>query len=327
MIVQPIFLPVSQNLVAAEEPPLITAVFSGNLKKLEELLKCVNINAKDNEGCTALMHAAYLNRVDMMELILKEKDPIKLNEKNLAGETALMQAAQNNSVAAMEWLMTAGADVDIVDDSGSTAFFAYIGSLQGEDINVELVNSFLKHGLDLDARDIEGRNALMLLAEVAGLGAKEVLLRAMHYDQNLINAIDNNDCTVLHHAAYRSDFAFAKKLVEFGVKVSWVAGDAKKAEDVAREAGAIEMADFLRAAERQQKRESLAAAKLLMPNALAQWTENYGSIESTGIDDRNDALRESVDFTDVLEVREFTPAVYEKDYSELDLNDRMRRRK
>ncbi|WP_159911756.1 ankyrin repeat domain-containing protein [Pantoea sp. 18069] len=325
MTIQPVHRPIAQDLVAAVDTLLINAVKSGDLEKVGPLLRTENVNAKDEDGWTALMHAAFEGDEPMLRLFLVEKPQIDLNATNNAGETALMLAAEGRCVGAMKFLLSVGADVNIVDDSSSTALLMYLNSLHGEDIDVDLVQDFLRENLDISAKDWRGNNALMLASKTAGPALKDILLLAMINHPGIINDRNEKGYTALCFAAERGDAVFAKKLVAAGADVAWVTKDGKTAADLAIEAMDVDLADFLLMSAVEQGRESLEAAKILRQNALSQWAELNGPPDLAGVDDLDevsDTSRKGVSFNEEVDVREFEPADHEKDDSERGLDDR-----
>lgn len=275
------------SLAAAEENLLVNAVNDGDFQELQRLLKSgsVKIDAMDESGSTAFMRAAYLNRVDMMEL-LSPGNALKLNERNVAGETALMQAARSNSLDAMLWLIKAGADVNIMDNSGSTAFLEYIHSLApGVEPNEEVVSVFLKADLYVDAVDADGRNALMLLVNMPGSG--KYMLSNEVYGRGDINAIDKNGCTALYLAAESGDYVFGKFLVGLGALVETVAHDDRTAQDVAEDNGQFLLSEYLSEVRGASLRHSPLAVKRQRTNDEPAVVDNYGLFVSPEANDIN----------------------------------------
>jgi outer membrane protein assembly factor BamB len=91
------------------EEELWAAARNGDSKAVEAALaNGVNVNAKTTFGATALWFAAYKNRLQVIELLLKKgADP---NAKDRVwGETPLSMAVENDGVEAIDRLLTAGA--------------------------------------------------------------------------------------------------------------------------------------------------------------------------------------------------------------------------
>lgn len=312
-------IPSPQIPVAAEENALIDAVNSGDLQKLKELLRFDNskIAAKAEGGTTVLMHAASLNRVEMMELIFLECG-VDLNERNDAGETALMQAVMNESHDATNWLVKHGAEVNIMDNSGCTALLKYIHSLAPSAApRKEVVNLFVNAYLDFDAPDADGRTALMLLASRPG-SAKYKFLTAMAGRPG-INAIDKNGCTALHIAAECRDYKFGAKLVQSGVWIHTVANDGRSALDAAKDAASNEadraFVNYLQAAENLQKNQALILAGEQRRKVLEQ--HRLTSMADDSDADRDNDSWGGMVLNSVVHQQLFWPARFETDFSEM----------
>ena len=64
---------------------------SGDARKIEEaIMNGANVNAKDNEGWTALIWAAIRGHIEVVEVLLKHGADV--NAKNNNGRTALFWA-------------------------------------------------------------------------------------------------------------------------------------------------------------------------------------------------------------------------------------------
>lgn len=319
MKVDLLHIPSSQIPLAAEVNSLVDAVNNGDLQKLKDLLRFDHskIAAKGEGGSTVFMHAAGLNRVEMMELIFFGHG-VDLNERNDAGETALMQAVMNKSHDAMNWLVGHGAEVNIMDNSGSTALLKYIHSLApSAEPSKEVVDLFVSAYLDFDAHDADGRTALMLLALRPG-SVKYEFLNAMA-DRPGINAIDKNGCTALHLATECRDYEFGAKLVQSGVWVHTVANDGRSALDAAKDAAGNEadgaFVKFLQAAETLQKDQALIHAaeqrkKVLEQHRLTSMADDSGA-------DRDDDSWGGMVLNSVVHQQLFWPARFETDFSEM----------
>lgn len=304
---------------AAEENLLIKAVKSQDFQELKRLLECegVNINAKDESGSTAFMLAARLNRIDMMELLLPG-DFLAFNERNHAGETAMMLAARNNSPHAMLWLAHAGADVNIMDNFGSTAFLEYIRLLPPEVApSRSVLMAFLRADLNLDSLDVNGRNALMLLAKTPGM-AKNILLDSMS-DRIDIDAVDENGCTALYIATEFGDIGFVDALVKKGAKVSLMANDTRRPQEVAEDAGNYALFSYLINVFNFQKSSETRLVRAQAAERIPAWIEYYESNALPEADDINEDPDAVVRFGGVDAEVIFARPRHENDYSEFGL--------
>ncbi len=112
-------------LVEGPFPPLHDAARSGDSQQVEQLLdgKSVDINARFNEGSTALMIAAFNHNIDVVRVLLEAGADVNL--QNDFGSTALMEAVlfdfEGDTQVLLEVLLEAGANIYVKDEKGLTA--------------------------------------------------------------------------------------------------------------------------------------------------------------------------------------------------------------
>ena len=124
----------------------------------ELILKAgTNINAKDADGMTALMHAANFARDKVTKLLLKHGADAKIRDSS--GKTALMYAADHEEDDVARLLLEHGADVNAKDKSGNTALM-FAADHQEDNV----ARLLLGHGADVNAKDKFGNTALMFAA-------------------------------------------------------------------------------------------------------------------------------------------------------------------
>lgn len=103
-----------------EEIPLINAVRAGNAKQVKKLIKSgADVNAKDDEGKTALMWASMYGHNDMIKFLIKNGADVNAKDNN--GNTALMFASKYGHDDIVKLLTEAGADANIKNNEGKTA--------------------------------------------------------------------------------------------------------------------------------------------------------------------------------------------------------------
>lgn len=337
MRVHPLYVSSSQNIDAEEGELLVGAVDAGDLKQLKALLQLPHMKeiAQTETGLAAFMRAACLNRVEMMDLIFPEIE-LRINERNKEGETAVMQAAINNSHEALAWLMEQGADVNIMDDSGSTPFMEYVKSLGGwEEPSEKMLKLFLDAHIDLVAADADGRTPLMLLAQKPGAAKYLFLERTLAMmkvtprnasdsdgaveAKNSLNAVDKNGCTALHLATKCRDYDFGCKLVRAGVLISTVANDGRSALDAAKDAASNEddraFVSYLKKAEVLQKNQAMIHAaeqrkKVLEQQRFAEMTDEFSA-------DRDDDSWGRMKLNPLVVQQLFWPERFETDLTEV----------
>ena len=154
----------------------------------ELILKAgANINAKDADGMTALMHAANFARDKVTKLLLKHGADVKIRDSS--GKTALMYAAAHEKDDVARLLLEHGADVNAKDKSGNTALMFAAGQ-EEQYITIEndkVVRLLLEHGAEVDAKNESGETALMVAAS-NGYEKTVTLLLEHGADADLRNA-------------------------------------------------------------------------------------------------------------------------------------------
>lgn len=154
----------------------------------ELILKAgANINAKDTDGMTALMHAANFARDKVTKLLLKHGADVKIRDSS--GKTALMYAADHEKDDVARLLLEHGADVNAKDKSGNTALMFAAGQ-EEQYIKIEndkVVRFLLEHGAEVNAKNESGETALMVAA-TNGYEKTVTLLLEHGADADLRNA-------------------------------------------------------------------------------------------------------------------------------------------
>lgn len=93
---------------------------------IQKLVGKVDVNAKDEQGYTALMHAVANEHENIVKLLLQTPD-INVNTQDDDGLTPLMDASSLGNKAIVKLLLDAGADSNIKNKKGQTAF-SYAGT-------------------------------------------------------------------------------------------------------------------------------------------------------------------------------------------------------
>jgi hypothetical protein len=84
----------------------------GVFRQLVELAN-LDLDAQDNEGNTALIHAAQAGHYEVVELILRQS--VNVDQRNHRGFSALMKAAIQGQIETVRFLLAQGADHSITD--------------------------------------------------------------------------------------------------------------------------------------------------------------------------------------------------------------------
>jgi len=132
---------------------LQVAAEDGSLNILHALIdKGLNVNERDNHGNTALMSTCDMKKVRL--LLGKNCD---VNIKNNDKETALMHATRCDNMDIAGALLDKGADINAKNKEGITALM-----MAAMHSRVEIVKSLLERGADAADKDTYGRTALDL---------------------------------------------------------------------------------------------------------------------------------------------------------------------
>ncbi len=154
-----------------------TAVFmqaakTGNVQKLKECISSkINKDLQDENGMTALMHAASKNQVEVVKFLLKEGAD---REACHYRATALVYAVWNGSTACVQALLDAKAKTDIcLRFNGDQGIFHLIPKE-----NVEILHMLIQAGAPLNQTDDSGSTPLMDAVQEGNLRFVTILLNA-----------------------------------------------------------------------------------------------------------------------------------------------------
>ena len=137
---------------------LMTIVAAGSFEKVKTLIeRGADTSLIDDDGRTALMLAAFNEDPRVTEFFLNGS---KIDARDNDGDTALLFASERDSEKNVLLLIHAGAQIDAKDKEGRTALLR--AAISGQ---VENVKVLLDAGADLTAKDNDGKTALALALE------------------------------------------------------------------------------------------------------------------------------------------------------------------
>ena len=115
----------------ALDDKLLSAAGTGDSALIENLLdRGADIEARDDDGETALMKASAAGQAAVVETLLDRGAALEARE-DVIGFTALMGASRYGQAAVVETLLNRGADISARSDEGETALdIAYIKEQQ-----------------------------------------------------------------------------------------------------------------------------------------------------------------------------------------------------
>jgi ankyrin repeat protein len=187
---------------------LAKAARLGNVKAAEDLLEAgVNPNVPDQYGATALYHAASMNQLDAVKLLLNyHADPNLSGGPNPHKATPLQRAADLGNSRMASTLIAAGANVNARGPEGRTALFFAGGH------RLDLMQLLIEKGADVNARDAEGDSPLDEAVWIGSLDATAVLLaHGAHVDEPQTTS----GATPINEAAYRGHANVVRYLLQF----------------------------------------------------------------------------------------------------------------
>jgi ankyrin repeat protein len=147
--------------------------------------KGADVNAKDNNGDTALMEAsrkdvlmkAHLEgHLELVRLLLDKGADVNAKDNN--GDTALMQASRKGHLDVVRALLDKGADVNAKNNNGDTALNG-ASKMASRKSDLEVVRVLLDKGADVNAKNKNGDTALNaasateVVTMLLGAGAKD----------------------------------------------------------------------------------------------------------------------------------------------------------
>jgi len=155
-----------------EEEKLINAVEEDNIDIVQSLLsKNVDVNAKDEDDMTVLMHAASNGYHRIARFLIRKGADV--NAKDDMGNTALMWAADEGHFDMVKLLLNNNADINAQDDDGTTAL---ISAANAGYLNI--VKLLINNNADVNAKDENGETALMYAAYKGYLEIVELFKKA-----------------------------------------------------------------------------------------------------------------------------------------------------
>jgi uncharacterized protein len=136
---------------------LVSAVYQKDLEALERLLTSGDVNERDQDGRTALMHAVLAEDADervVSFLLAQGADPNVADKKQQW--TALHFAARDQKAAIVQALLEGGAFVDEVDIFGNTPLWRCV---MNSSPDLSVIRQLLAHGADPDKKNKHGVSA------------------------------------------------------------------------------------------------------------------------------------------------------------------------
>jgi len=144
---------------------LFKAVQNGDMEQVKVLIEDgANVNARANDGWTALLIAMDKEYMDIAEELINARADVNAKE-NSCGLTVLMHAVASGDLAILRKIIKAGANLDAKGKWGWNALMV----ASGRGGNIDIVRELIKAGVDVNAKTkLFGGDTALMIAQVEG---------------------------------------------------------------------------------------------------------------------------------------------------------------
>ena len=232
----------SQVSIAQSPYRLINTVLEGDMEEFDNLIEAgMDPDIRYYGEMTALMHAAWMGRLDAIKALIKAgADPTL--QGGFYEMTSLMFAAQGGYLDIVKFLINTSRrvidSIDSRDNIGRTAFMRAVAWGRWDVAEV-----LLEAGADPDLLDINDMTILMSAAWEGDLGLNTVEFLANHTEADL-DLQGRGNLTALMWVAWEGHLNVVKALVEAGASLK-VQNNGSTALDYAVAAGHTDVANYL----------------------------------------------------------------------------------
>jgi ankyrin repeat protein len=211
---------------------VLEAIKAGNAGRLEALLVQDGSLAasRDQAGVSAILHARYRSRMDMVELLLAHRPQLDIFEAAALGQTQIAGLRLDEERTAINTFSGDG-----FTPLHLAAFFA----------QQEVVALLLKRGADPNVAARNASRVAPLHSAVAGRNLDVVRLLLLHGADP--NARQQGGWTALHAAALHGDMAVARLLLARGASPQAANDDGTTALQLAIEKGHAAIVELMQA--------------------------------------------------------------------------------
>ena len=202
---------VAAAAAATDEAGLVDAARYQDQSAVRTLLtRGTDVNARADDGSTALLWSAHWNDVETAVLLIRAG--ADADAANDFGMTPLSRACTNGSAALVDLLLKAGANPGKPIATGETPIMTCAGSG-----SADAVRMLIARGADVNAKEpSQNQNALMWAAAERHANVVRLLIEAGAD----LHAHTKKGFTALHFAARENDLDSTKELLAAGVGVN-----------------------------------------------------------------------------------------------------------
>jgi uncharacterized protein len=196
---------------AADDVGLVEAARTQDQLKVRALVeRRADVNARSDDGSTALLWAAHWNDLETADLLIRAG--ANANTANDFGVTPLSEACTNASAALVESLLKAGANPNTPIATGETPIMKCAGSG-----NADAVRLLIVRGADVNAKErAADQTAVMWAAAERHADVVRILVEAGADLQSRTK----QGFSALHFAAREGDLETTRQLLAAGVDVN-----------------------------------------------------------------------------------------------------------
>lgn len=185
--------------------------YSGSIRNM--ITEGIDVNAKDENGNTALMNIAYAkddkNQLKKIRAVISGR--ANVNIQNKEGLTALMLVASDGNESSVRAIISAKPNLDAEDRNGNTALIYAI-----QNNNVAGAKAIIRAKPNFNKQNKDGNTALMLASE----NGLEELVRSLISARANLNIQNNEGDTALLLSVYNKKSNVVKILIDAGADIN-----------------------------------------------------------------------------------------------------------
>ncbi len=223
--------------------PLILGVNAGDVNFVRDLIITpgIDIQAKDNTGRSALMHAVQKGNAKIVKMLTDVGADV--NTRDWLGYTPALVAAKEGNNALLKNLLKLGADANAQDRLGRTILTWGIENKKRAIISIALAQP------DVQVNTVFGDDALTPLMAAADKKDYATAKALITKHKAFVNVLDNNGRNALYHAVLANDYSTAALLIKHGADAAVTDNEGVNMISVALSNNNTRMADLLSTAE------------------------------------------------------------------------------